>query len=114
MDKGTVRELPRMKYGKREYFIDGRLQQFRSASYPPHAIEFVPFDSEKGGWMWARLLSGKTLCFVRTLHTNSAGSAGPSASGPGPLTGAPLTTAEAVSLFSGEPPAERLGRSERP
>lgn len=48
MEQPGVRALPRVKYGNREYFVDERLCQFRSVSYPPQAIEFVPFDSPKG------------------------------------------------------------------
>ena len=50
--------MPRVRYGNREYFVDERLREFRSASYPPESIEFVPFESAKGGRMWATLLSG--------------------------------------------------------
>jgi hypothetical protein len=48
MEEAGVRALPRVKYGNREYFVDERLCQFRSVSYPPEHIEFVPFDSSKG------------------------------------------------------------------
>ena len=51
--------MPRVRYGNREYFVDERLWEFRSVSFPSQAIEFVPFDSAKGGRMRARLLCGK-------------------------------------------------------
>jgi hypothetical protein len=48
MEEATVRTLPRRKYGNREYFVDERLGEFRSVSYPPQTVKFVPFDSVKG------------------------------------------------------------------
>jgi hypothetical protein len=48
MEEAGIRALPRVKYGNREYFVDERLGEFRSVSYPPQTIEFVPFDSPKG------------------------------------------------------------------
>lgn len=53
MGETTVRALPRIRYGDCEYFVDERLREFRSVSYPPEAIEFVPFDSMKGRRMRA-------------------------------------------------------------
>ncbi len=49
--------MPRVKYGNREYFTDERLREFRSVSYPPQTVEFVPFDSAKERRMLATLLS---------------------------------------------------------
>lgn len=57
MESSMPRALPRVRYGKREYFVDERLGEFRSISYPPQAIEFVPFDSPKGRKIQAAWLS---------------------------------------------------------
>jgi len=40
-----MRALPIIKYRNREYFVDERLQEFRSNTRP---IDFVSFDSAKG------------------------------------------------------------------
>ena len=48
VEEAGVRALPRVRYGNREYFVDERLREFRSVSYLPQTIEFVPFDSVKG------------------------------------------------------------------
>ena len=59
MEPSMPRALPRVRYGNREYFVDERLREFRSVSYPPESIEFVPFDSPKGrkirvAWLFVR------------------------------------------------------------
>ena len=56
----ALRALPRVRYGNREYSVDARLREFRSMSYPPETIEFVPFDSVKGRRMRGRLPSEGT------------------------------------------------------
>jgi hypothetical protein len=61
MDGAGVRALPRVRYGNREYFVDERLQEFRSVSYAPQTIEFVPFESAKGRRMRAEMLSKTPL-----------------------------------------------------
>jgi hypothetical protein len=43
-----IRQLPRIIYKGKEYFIDERLNEFRSNAKPFELIEFVPFDSRKG------------------------------------------------------------------
>jgi hypothetical protein len=62
MESSMPRALPRVRYGKREYLVDERLQEFRSVSYPPQSIEFVPFDSPKGRKIqaaWPSVQSGR-------------------------------------------------------
>ena len=51
MEEATVRALPRVKYGNREYFVDERLREFRSVSHPPEAIEFVPDATDVSPWL---------------------------------------------------------------
>lgn len=57
MRETTVRALPRIRYRNREYYLDIRLREFRSISYPPETIDFVPFSSPKGRRMLAILRS---------------------------------------------------------
>lgn len=40
--------MPTVRYKGREYFIDNRLDEFRTVTPPIRPIEFVRFESEKG------------------------------------------------------------------
>lgn len=36
--------LPKIELNGKQYFIDARLQEIRSAVYPPKSIEFINFN----------------------------------------------------------------------
>ncbi len=40
-----VIQLPKVRYQRKEYFVDNRLREFRTVDPP---LESVPFDSELG------------------------------------------------------------------
>ena len=42
------RRLPTLRFEDSEYFIDNRLDEFRTVTPPIRPIEFVRFESEKG------------------------------------------------------------------
>ena len=42
------RRLPTLQFENGEYFIDNRLDEFRTVTSPIRPIEFVRFESEKG------------------------------------------------------------------
>jgi len=50
------RRLPIVIWKGQQYFVDLRLEEFRSVSGPEHGIEFVDFDSPKGRRMWEELV----------------------------------------------------------
>ena len=42
------RRLPTLRFEDGEYFIDNRLDEFRTVTPPVRRIEFIRFESEKG------------------------------------------------------------------
>ena len=51
------RSLPITRVGRTDYFVDGRLGQFRTVAPPTHPSDVIDFESERGRHMLAQCAS---------------------------------------------------------